>query len=430
MEIELYKPGDPVLLGHVLSLDTETEPIVGRHAVPDVVTLQVYNGGDVVHVVMWPDIPRYLHELDTWNPKSHFVFHNCAFDIPVLGTPDFFIRAVDEGRVHDTMLKYALFCLSEIGNLDRPLSLKAACKTVLDITVAKEADVRLSFTRAQGDLSREQIEYAALDAVYTYWLFEAIPADKAVTEDIQVKAALALGDISRRGFLVDEARRQATETRFTELIAKALIVMSDNGYVPGMKGNKKVLHKLVQEYADIYGIDLPRTEKTGAISTSAATMDLFKVEEIPFLKAFKEQEYFNKINKNWLDKENVGPDGRIHTRFTTIMVTGRTSSSNPNLQNLPREGNIRGIFIPPEGKLLASVDYCQLELCSLAQQCLCKYGHSTLAEYINSGRDVHKYLASLNYGVKEEDVDWKSPLGKKMRQSAKISNFGKGMLDF
>ncbi len=114
-------------------------------------------------------------------------------------------------------------------------------------------------------------------------------------------------------------------------VKDSLVIMSDNGYVPGKKGNKKVLHDLVRGYAEHYGVTMPRTEKTGAIQTSADSLALLPVEKIPFLKAYQDQDHYNKICKNWLDLENVGPDGRMHTRFKTIVLTGRTSSSNPNL---------------------------------------------------------------------------------------------------
>jgi DNA polymerase I len=424
MEFKLWQPGDPVTVSRKLALDTETELIEGRHKIPDVVTLQVYGGGDDVQVVMWQDILRYLDEMRGWNPSSHYIFHNCAFDIPVLGYPKFLMDAVDEGRVHDTMLRYALYRIYEGESLDCSLSLQTACKDILNVNVAKGADVRLSFKRGM-ELNQDQLAYAAKDAVYTFLLNEAIPHEKTVTEDIQVRAALALEDISRRGFLVDEERRASTESMMLDKIASAKIVMADNGYIPGKKGNKTVLQNLIKGYVEMYGIDkYPRTAKSGALSTSGESLALLPVEELPFLTAYNNHDHFNKIVMNWLSKENLGPDGRIRTRFKTLVVTGRTSSSEPNLQNLPREGNVRGIFIPPEGKVLCAIDYSQLELCSLAQHCLCKYGFSRLAEYINSGRDVHKYLASLNYGVKEEDIDWKSLAGKKMRQSAKISNFG------
>ncbi len=88
------------------------------------------------------------------------------------------------------------------------------------------------------------------------------------------------------------------------------------------------------------------------------------------------------------------------------------------MQNLPRAGNVRSIFIPPPGKVLVAVDYSQLELCSLAQHCLTKYGFSKLAETINSGVDVHKYLASIVTGRPPSEIT------KQERQGAKAGNFG------
>lgn len=417
MNTVIYKPGDEIIRSRKIALDTETELIQNRHVPPPVVTLQVYGGDEMIQVVKWPDIPRYLHEMNTWNPKAHYVFHNCAFDIPVLGYPEFLIQAVDEERVHDTMLRYALFCIYERGDLKRSLSLKNACKDILDLDVDKNADVRMSFSRDK-ELTPEMIDYAAKDAVYTFLLDAAIPEEKTPTENIQVKGFLALDAISRRGFKVDEPRRADMESKLQEKINTALRVMTDNGYVPGEKGNKKVLHTLMQSYADMFNIKLPRTEKSGAISTSADTIELFQGHDIPFLDAYKKHDYYNMIIKNWLARDNIGIDGKVHTRFSPLVVTGRTSSSDPNIQNLPREDGVRGIFIPDEGSYLASIDYSQLELCSLAQHCLSTQGKSRLAEVINSGKDVHKYLASMIYSIPENEVN------KKQRQTAKAASFG------
>lgn len=97
---------------------------------------------------------------------------------------------------------------------------------------------------------------------------------------------------------------------------------------------------------------------------------------------------------------------------------GQTRIRRNTLQNLPKKEGIRGIYIPPPGYAFFACDYNQIELASLSQHCLNKYGHSILAEKINAGVDCHRWLAAQAYNKKTEDVT------KEERSFAKVANFG------
>ncbi len=117
----------------------------------------------------------------------------------------------------------------------------------------------------------------------------------------------------------------------------------------------------------------------------------------------------------------------IHTRFD-LLVTGRTSSSNPNVQNWSRVGRIRECFVPRPGHVFLQADYEGLELCTLAQVCKSKLGYSSLGDAINSGKDPHGMLGAsilhLNYDEFMRRLKEKDSEVKNARQAAKPGNFG------
>ena len=119
-----------------------------------------------------------------------------------------------------------------------------------------------------------------------------------------------------------------------------------------------------------------------------------------------------------LDKV-IAPDGRIHTSFqNTVTATGRLSSAEPNLQNIPVRtelgAELRKMFVAGPGMVLVDADYSQIELRLLA----CMAGDQAMIDGFNSGADIHTITASQVFGVPQEEV---TPL---MRRSAKAVNFG------
>ena len=119
-----------------------------------------------------------------------------------------------------------------------------------------------------------------------------------------------------------------------------------------------------------------------------------------------------------LDKV-IGPDGRIHTSFqNTVTATGRLSSVEPNLQNIPVRtelgAELRKMFVAGPGMVLVDADYSQIELRLLS----CMAGDQAMIDGFNSGEDIHTITASQVFGVPQSEV---TPL---MRRSAKAVNFG------
>jgi len=164
-----------------------------------------------------------------------------------------------------------------------------------------------------------------------------------------------------------------------------------------------------------------KTEKTGKRSTSAAVLEALR-EAHPIVAKILEYRELTKLKSTYIDPLPglVHPKtGRLHTRFNqTATATGRLSSSDPNLQNIPVRTplgqRIRRAFVAEEGWLLVALDYSQIELRVLAHLS----GDENLIRVFKEGQDIHTETASWMFAVPKEAVD---PL---MRRAAKTVNFG------
>ncbi len=169
-------------------------------------------------------------------------------------------------------------------------------------------------------------------------------------------------------------------------------------------------------------LELPRGRRTKTgYSTDISVLERLRDDhEVPAL--ILEYRQLRKLQTGYLEAlpKLVNPvTGRVHTSFNqTVAATGRLSSSNPNLQNIPIRTElgrqIRRAFVAGEGKLLLSADYSQVELRIMAHLS----GDATLVEAFKNGKDVHRSTASLIFGVSEDDVS------SAQRESAKTVNFG------
>jgi DNA polymerase-1 len=167
------------------------------------------------------------------------------------------------------------------------------------------------------------------------------------------------------------------------------------------------------------GLSRKRRGKTG-YSTDARVLQAIRHEH-PVIEKIERWRELNQLAKTYLDAlpALIAGDGRIHTTFNqTAATTGRLSSNNPNLQNIPirtplgRE--IRSCFVAEPGDLLVSIDYSQVELRLLAHIA----GEDVLKEIFRKGEDVHTATACRVFGVTPEQID------PGMRSKAKMINYG------
>jgi hypothetical protein len=194
-------------------------------------------------------------------------------------------------------------------------------------------------------------------------------------------------------------------------------------------------------------IQFPRTKgkKDGSgkkIQASKKDQWIFKKYGIKdeLIETFISYKHNEKIISTYLNPVHIKEDGRVHTRYENYLRTGRTASSKPNIQNVPGEESIRQMYVPKPMHLFASIDYSQLELCSLAQHCFIEYGHSRMMDLINAKIDLHSWFAGKTMGIINDENDYDGtpesrervmPLIEliksehtKQRKNAKASNFG------
>ncbi|MDE6667308.1 MAG: DNA polymerase I [Clostridia bacterium] len=174
--------------------------------------------------------------------------------------------------------------------------------------------------------------------------------------------------------------------------------------------------------------EVKKKKNDSKYSTGADVLEKL-VDKHPVIADILKYRFYQKITSTYLEgfKPLIGKDGLIHTTFhQTVTTTGRLSSSNPNLQNIPirdDEGReLRKIFVARDGNLFIDADYSQIELRLLAHFSGCK----ELIEAYNEGKDIHSTTASQVFGVPFEEVT------PKMRRAAKAVNFGiiYGISDF
>src|SRR5688572_13576286 len=166
---------------------------------------------------------------------------------------------------------------------------------------------------------------------------------------------------------------------------------------------------------------LQRTRKTRTYSTGAETLEELAARGYPLPDKLLRYREVQKLKSTYVDAlpALVAADGRLHTRYQqAVAATGRLSSVNPNLQNIPVRGErgqqIRRAFVAPPGAALLVADYSQIELRVLAHIA----GEPALAESFRSGEDIHRATAARVLGVSPELV---SP---DQRRAAKVINFG------
>jgi len=426
-EVIMWEDGMPIFESPLISIDSETHMIVEGDPVIPVIAQVCYQDRGIIHIVMWEDIINYTRILLQRNPEATFVFHNAPFDLHVLGMDgelkQEWLGVIVSGRVIDTGIRFILRNL-DIGSGMMQWNLKLAAKTMLDITMVKDKNIREFFTREEP-LTDPEVEYAAMDAAVTALLAVAMP--KAYPTEIeQLLGFLALSNISRTGMRVDLKRMALKRDELNVRVAKNTVECNGWGYFKGESGNATVLQKILKNLEPRVGLTFPRTEKKHSIKTTDDTIELLGALPHVFLQAWKEIQGDAKVVSNYLREDLIGTDGRVHSTFSPLVKTGRTSSARPNMQNLPRKGGIRGIYVPPRGHLLYACDYSQLELCALSETCLERYGESVMADVINSGADLHQWfgdkIMEARGNTKEDldadgnEIDW--------RQQAKACNFG------
>ncbi|MCL2842651.1 MAG: DNA polymerase I [Oscillospiraceae bacterium] len=237
-----------------------------------------------------------------------------------------------------------------------------------------------------------------------------------VFTEIEMPLCRVLAKMEHAGFLVD---RTALKTFGDQLSGWISDTQRDIYEMAGQEFNISSPKQLGQILFDVLGLPPSKKTKTG-YSTNAEVLEKLKPQHEIIQKILDYREY-TKLKSTYADglTKTIAADGRIHSHFQmTVTATGRLSSTEPNLQNIPVRkelgGEIRKMFVAPAGKTLVDADYSQIELRLLAHIS----GDETMQRAFTTGEDIHTVTASQVFDVPLDEVT------PHMRSSAKAVNFG------
>ena len=306
---------------------------------------------------------------------------------------------------------------------------------LLDATAGNYGIDRLFASWFQEELSaplfREPDAFTALadagqvDASFLSWvsavdaLYDKMSAkleETGVRElyfDIELPLCRVLAEMELVGFRVDAGALQA----FGRELSGAIAALEEKIYTYAGKFNINSPKQLGEVLFDRLGLPHGKRTKTGW-STNAEVLE--KLEH-PIVRDVLEYRQYTKLRSTYVDGllKVIGPDGRVRTSFQmTVTATGRLSSTEPNLQNIPTRtelgSELRRMFVPAPGCVLVDADYSQIELRLLAHIS----GDGAMQEAFRSGEDFHAVTASHVFGVPLDQVTGA------MRRAAKAVNFG------
>ncbi|MFJ3074834.1 DNA polymerase I [Pseudomonas sp. NPDC087029] len=356
------------------------------------------------------------------DPAKDKVGQNAKYDINILanGSPAIEMRGV----AYDTMLEsYVLNSTATRHDMDSLAQKYLDHTTIAFEDIAGKGAKQLTFN--QIDLEKAG-PYAAEDADITLRLHQALqarlaktPSVQPVLMDIEMPLVPVLAKIERQGALVDAALLQVQSgelgVKMAELERRAFELAGEEFNLGSPKQLGTILY-------DKLGMPVLSKTAKGQPSTAEAVLDELAEQGYPLPEVLMQYRSLSKLKSTYTDKlpGQINPrTGRIHTSYQqAVAATGRLSSSDPNLQNIPirtAEGRrIRQAFVASPGYKLLAADYSQIELRIMAH--LAK--DEGLLHAFRNDLDVHRATAAEVFGVALEAVT------TDQRRSAKAINFG------
>ncbi|MEY4124494.1 MAG: polymerase [Pseudomonadota bacterium] len=360
-----------------------------------------------------------LAKLKAWleNPLKLKVGQHIKYDRHVFANQGIEVR----GYAHDTMLQ------SYVLEVHKPHSLTSLALRHVGRTGLTYEDMcgkgvhQISF--AQVDVEKAS-EYSCedsdqcLDVHGVLWPRIQADAKLRAIYDIEIATSEALFRIERNGVLIDgptlAAQSQALGQRILQLETEAY-------EIAGQPFNLSSPKQLGEIFFDKLGLPVIKKTATGARSTDEEVLEKL-AEDYPLPARILEHRSLSKLKGTYTDKlaqMALPKTGRVHTHYAqAVAVTGRLSSNDPNLQNIPirtAEGRkVREAFVAPAGSFIASADYSQIELRIMAHLS----GDEALLKAFHQGLDVHKATAAEVFGLTPDQVS------SEQRRYAKTINFG------
>ena len=413
----------------LVSFDTETTSIDSMQA--DIVGLSLsVEPGHACYVPLAHDYPGAPAQLsreqvlatlkpffeDESRPKMG---QHAKYDINILSNYGIHLR----GLKHDSMLEsYVWNATATRHDMDSLAKKYLGVDTIKYEQVAGKGAKQIPFSHVDLDTA---CRYAAEDADITLRLHHALwpklesePSLRTVYENIEIPLIPVLASMEQRGVLIDvrELRMQSQQ------LGKRMLELQQEAWKgAGREFNLDSPKQLQAILFDELGLPAKVKTPTGQPSTNEEALEAI-ADDHALPRLILDYRGLAKLRSTYTDKlaEMVNPrTGRVHTSYHQGSVaTGRVSSSDPNLQNIPirtEEGRrIRQAFVAPEGWVVLAADYSQIELRIMAHLS----GDEGLVKAFKEGGDVHRATAAEVFGLKPEEVS------ANQRRAAKAINFG------
>jgi DNA polymerase-1 len=413
----------------LFAFDTETTSVDAQQA--ELVGLSFTDStGSGAYVPVAHDYPGAPAQLDRDAVLARFkplledagrakVGQNVKYDMSVLAHYGIEVQ----GFIYDTMLEsYVLDSTASRHDMDS-LALKyLGHKTIKYEEVAGKGKGQLLFS----EVPLEQAgPYAAEDADVTLRLHEElwprlqeVPSLEKVFREIEMPLVPVLSRIERNGVRIDAAMLKKQSHELAQRILQVEQEAQDLAGQPFNLGSPKQIQEILY---DKLGLPVLRKTPKGAPSTAEEVLQELALD-YPLPQHILEWRGLSKLKSTYTDKlgEMINPrTGRLHTSYhQAVAATGRLSSSDPNLQNIPvrtAEGRrIRQAFVPEKGNVMMSADYSQIELRIMAHLS----GDAGLCKAFSEGADIHRATSAEEFGIAPEDVT------DEQRRAAKAINFG------
>ncbi|WP_443082785.1 DNA polymerase I [Variovorax sp. PAMC 28711] len=411
----------------LVALDTETTSLDEMRA--EIVGLSFsVTPGEAAYIPLahnYPDAPEQLNReeviarLKPWleDGAKKKLGQHVKYDRHVLANHGVEVQ----GYAHDTMLQ------SYVLEVHRPHGLGSLAERHLGRSGISYEDLcgkgahQISFS--QVDIAKAA-EYSCEDSDQTLdvhrVLWPQLQADEKLMfiYRLEMDSSEALYRIERNGVLID-APLLATQSH--ELGTRIMAIEQEAYEIAGQPFNLGSPKQIGDIFFNKLGLPIVKKTPSGAPSTDEEVLEKL-AEDYPLPKKILEHRGLSKLKGTYTDKlgQLANPrTGRVHTHYAqAVAVTGRLSSNDPNLQNIPvktAEGRrVREAFVAPQGSVIASADYSQIELRIMAHIS----GDASLLRAFTEGIDVHRATAAEVFGSTPEQVT------SEQRRYAKVINFG------
>jgi DNA polymerase-1 len=418
---------EKVQAAELTALDTETTSLDEMRAEMVGISISV-QAGEAAYIPLAHDYPgapeqlprdAVLARLKPWleNPQAHKLGQHVKYDRHVFANHGIEVQ----GYTHDTMLQ------SYVLEVHKPHGLTSLAERHLGRSGTTFEDLcgkgvhQLTMNQVEIDKASD---YACEDAEQTLEVHQVLwpqlqqDAGLLYVYGLEIASSEALYRMERNGVLIDGPTLASQSLTLGERIVQ---IETEAHQLAGQAFNLSSPKQIGEIFFTKLGLPVVKKTATGAPSTDEEVLEKL-AEDFPLPAKILEHRGLAKLKGTYTDKLAqlaLPRTGRVHTHYAqAVAVTGRLSSTDPNLQNIPirtPEGRrVREAFVAPAGCMIASADYSQIELRIMAHIS----GDAALLRAFTEGLDVHRATAAEVFGVGLEQVS------NEQRRYAKVINFG------